>query len=1059
MDNRLQIEFPPFRLDVSNERLHRGDSVLALRPKSMGVLRYLLEHPGRLVKKDELLDAIWPDTAVTDALLKGCVREIRAALDDDPSAPQFIETAHRRGYRFIGQVSRINSGHSPTWPGAAGERLNSSIPATLSPDEQLAGFAAHEEISSAAMVGRDRELAALQAHFEKTVAGDRQTLFLTGEPGIGKTTLVEGFLRRLANSGALIARGQCLEQYGAGEPYLPVLDAVSRLCRDGDSRHLVATLGRYAPTWLAQMPPLTNNLNREELQRELIGATPERMLREMAEATEALAAVTPLVLVLEDLHWSDYSTLDLIAALSRRPKPARIMLVGTYRPADVIHNGHPIRAVQRELQMHAKCREMAIAPLTEDAVGEYLTARLPVGSFSQHLSRLIYRRTEGHPLFMVSAVDYLLDRGLLSAAEPLPRTDNGASVPVSGGGSAMESAEIGVPENIRQMITQQIERLSEEDVRLLEAASVAGNEFSAMAVAAALEENIIAVEERCESLARRHQFLQARGVGEWPDGTIAARYGFVHSLYQNVLYQRLPAARLAGLHLKLGERGEAAFGERGGEIAAELAMHFERGRDYPQAIKYLKLAVSVDLGRCANREAMDHLARALELVEKLQEPDRSRVKLELIEQRGFARRSKGDLLRASEDFETIADLAHVRGLSCDEGKAMVNLASTLSWIDRDQCLAAIERAGALEPRLEDETMRAHIRGWAGYWNLLWRSWREHDAVACAEGIEAARLADRPELSGPLVIRHCFIQSLQSNYQAACLSAEEGLKFALSNGNSSDYLLCSFFYGWALLHSGRWGEMLRVVDEGIRSAEQNGHRLWEVLFRLQLSWLYQQAFDFDRARYVAERSLYRARKFRISYGEMMGCILLGGAHRGLEEHDRALLWLGNIRGQLERERFFMDWVWRMPLLHEMSQCFLALGELDLAREHARALYEVASLPRERTWKALAIAQLVEIAMAVGDLQEAEEQLGLAFETIDGADAPLAEWRVFATAACLNEQLDRKELALLYWTSSAETLHRLAESIGDEPLRSSILNHRTVRTILACSRGLASSLVPA
>jgi tetratricopeptide (TPR) repeat protein len=254
-------------------------------------------------------------------------------------------------------------------------------------------------------------------------------------------------------------------------------------------------------------------------------------------------------------------------------------------------------------------------------------------------------------------------------------------------------------------------------------------------------------------------------------------------------------------------------------------------------------------------------------------------------------------------------------------------------------------------------------------------------------------------------------------------------------------------------------MLRVVDEGIRSAEQNGHRLWEVLFRLQLSWLYQQAFDFDRARYVAERSLYRARKFRIRYGEMMGCILLGGAHRGLEDHDRALLWLDNIQGRLEQERFFMDWVWRMPLLHEMSQCFLARGELDLARAHARALYEIASLPRERTWKALAIVQLVEVAMAAGDWKEAEEQLDLAFETIDGTEAPLAEWRVFATAACLNEQLDRREQALHYWIGSAETLTRLAESIGDEPLRSSILNHRTVRTILACAGGLASSLVPA
>jgi tetratricopeptide (TPR) repeat protein len=251
----------------------------------------------------------------------------------------------------------------------------------------------------------------------------------------------------------------------------------------------------------------------------------------------------------------------------------------------------------------------------------------------------------------------------------------------------------------------------------------------------------------------------------------------------------------------------------------------------------------------------------------------------------------------------------------------------------------------------------------------------------------------------------------------------------------------------------------VVDEGIRSAEQNGHRLWEVLFRLQLAWLYQHAFNFDRARQVCERSLYRARKFRIRYGEMMGCVLLGASHRGLEQHERALLSLDNIRGQLDRERFFMDWVWRMPLLHEMSQCLLARGELESARERAQALYGLASLPGEKTYMALAAAQLVEIAMAGGDLETAEEQLALAFETIDGTDVPLAEWRVFATAACLNEQLGRRERALRYWTGSARMLSRLAESVGDESLRDSILNHRTVRTILACSSGLASSLIPA
>lgn len=151
---------------------------------------------------------------------------------------------------------------------------------------------------------RAAELQHLHGWLERALSGERHLIFVTGEPGIGKTTLVEAFLAQVAAEGTVwIGRGQCIEHYGAGEAYLPVLAALGRLCREPGGERLIALLNQYAPTWLVQMPALLSAADLEALQRKTAGATRERMLRELAEAMEALTTEQPLVLWLEDLHW------------------------------------------------------------------------------------------------------------------------------------------------------------------------------------------------------------------------------------------------------------------------------------------------------------------------------------------------------------------------------------------------------------------------------------------------------------------------------------------------------------------------------------------------------------------------------------------------------------------------------------------------------------------------------------------------------------------------------------------------------------------------------------
>src|SRR5258705_4162758 len=534
-----QLNFGPFRLDEANECLLNDSRTIPLRPKAYSVLKYLVARPGTLVTKQQLLDDVWPDTFVSDAVLKDIIKQLREVLGDDAKSPQFIETAHRRGYRFICQVTTGSTAISDAQVVQPNQRFT-PYPPFVSPS------------ATVSVLGRESALEQMRTWMKLALAADRQVVFVTGEAGIGKTALVEAFLEQVAAiHNLLIARGEWLEQYCASEAYLPVLDALSRLARESGGAAILACLRQYAPTWLIQMPALSTATDREALPQQVLGATRERMLREMAEAIEALTLEAPLLLVLEDLHWSDYSTLDLVSYLARRTHPARLLLLGTYRPVDVILSEHPLKGVKQELQMHRLCEELPLEYLSQEAVVGFLKVKFPAHRFPERLAEMVHQRTEGNLLFMVNVIDYLLEEKIVVKQAGLWQIQ-----------VDLEEVELGVRENIRFLIEKHIDRLTEVEQRVLEGASVVGMDCSAVAMSAGLAEDVIMIEEVCDSLARRHQFLLPAYLAELPDGTITPRYRFMHALYLDVLYKRVAVTSRSQIHGRIGERGEAIYGDR-----------------------------------------------------------------------------------------------------------------------------------------------------------------------------------------------------------------------------------------------------------------------------------------------------------------------------------------------------------------------------------------------------------------------------------------------------------------------------------------------------------------
>jgi DNA-binding winged helix-turn-helix (wHTH) protein len=322
----LRLRFDAFELDEADARLSQDGRALAMPPKAFAVLCALARQPGQLVTKNALLDQVWGHRHVSESVLKTIVSALRAALSDDPKQPRYIETVSRRGYRFIAAVSLV----------AAWSRPAPSI------------FADEPGADAPQMIGRRDALSRLGAAWANAAAGRTQIVWVAGEAGIGKTTLIDNFVTELGPE--RYAHGQCIEQHGAGEPYLPVLEALAAICRSDQT--LVALMRAVAPTWLLQMPWLSSDAEREVLRRELAGGSQDRMLREMGELLEQYTRDLPLLLVTEDLHWSDAASVHLIDHLARRRGSARFMWLASFRLAEVISEEHPLKALRHELRLH-----------------------------------------------------------------------------------------------------------------------------------------------------------------------------------------------------------------------------------------------------------------------------------------------------------------------------------------------------------------------------------------------------------------------------------------------------------------------------------------------------------------------------------------------------------------------------------------------------------------------------------------------------------------------------------------------------------------------------------
>jgi predicted ATPase len=545
-------QFGTFTLDTLNECLWRAGVRIALPPKPFAVLRYLVEHAGRLVSHDELLDALWPETYVQPQILRTYMLDLRKVLDDDARDPRFIQSLPKRGYCFIANVTE-------------------SAAPTLESDEASPNF-----------IGRDTELATLHAAMRQAGGGARQIVFITGESGIGKSALVEAFRARarsfqLASS----AFGQCVPGFEGKQEYYPLADAF----RCGSASEHAVAICRILHD--AAKPPSADSEN----------ATTSPVPGELCAALEDMAQDKLLLLILEDLEWSDDSTLAVLSALARRRGPAKLMIVTTVAP----RTGSKTESLTRlmhDLNLRRLCVQINLGRLPKSSVADLIRAKLDQQALPDGLHELVHVQSEGNPRFVFAILEHLISEKLLV------RVDNGDSQRWELPGP-LEQSEATPPGELARMIELEIEHLSPQEQQLLEAGSLATVAFPAWMVAAALGQDVASAEEACDALVRRVSFVKRAGEDELPDGTRSSFYVFAHAMFRDVLYQRQSGARRAARHARVAERLRAIFYGRDELIAREASAHYEAAGDWPNALAMLRLAARHAMEVKAYGEAAD----------------------------------------------------------------------------------------------------------------------------------------------------------------------------------------------------------------------------------------------------------------------------------------------------------------------------------------------------------------------------------------------------------------------------------------------------------------------
>ena len=672
------------------------------------------------------------------------------------------------------------------------------------------------------LFGRAGELALLAGRLHDVAAGGLRCVVLAGEPGAGKTRLAAELCRVAHAEGATVFYGRCHED--APFPYAPFVEALRDYVAATAPERVRAEAGHGAAQLAKLVPQLAERLPDDEVTRTTGDPQIEglRLLDAIMSLIAGAARSAPVVLALEDLHWSDRPTMRVLDHLARTAPQAAILVLGTYRANEVAED-HPLRQTLARLRREGMLEQLPIGGLDEPAVTE-LAHACSHAPPPPDLVRAVSEATEGNPYFVEEFMRELGDSA------------RGRSQPI---GDLL--AEVGVPESIQDLIGRRLDRLSDSARMVVATASVIGPEFD------------IGLLERVTGSANAplldalDEALASHVVAELPRS--AGRFTFAHTLVRETLYTRLSAVRRARLHGQVALAIEQRYAERLDEHLPALARHCELGGDAGRALRYHRLAGDAAVRLHAADEATEHYSRALQAAAQLgrggEDPAVYAVRLS----RASLLQRAGDLRGALQDAEAAVSGARqardVRG----EIEALNQRGFIRRFDDIDEANACHE--AALRVAQDAGDVRAQAATLARLSINLSNQLRLDEGVRLGE--RALQIAQQTGDDDALALALDAVKlaALQIG-DLPVLDEITARLLALHDEAGADWGL-HWLDDWVLLErafvpiaAARWDEALAAAEEALRANRRLRNRFAEPVFRDVLCWIHRSRGDHERA---------------------------------------------------------------------------------------------------------------------------------------------------------------------------------------------------------------------
>jgi len=933
-----QYRFGEFVLDSETRQLLRAFEPRHVSPKAFHLLEVLVSSRPRVWSKRELQDLLWPDTTVLEANLPNLVAEVRAALEDNPQQPRYVRTVHRYGYGFVDPAA------VPVFP----RFLHPAITGA-------AGF-----------FGREEELAVMGAAWQRARTGSRQVMLVAGEAGIGKTRIIGEFARRCLSAATTLV-GHCDEE--ALTPYQPFVEALTQLLDPFSDAELAQQMrhGDLTPEVARLVPNLTAGL--PELDSGAV-VDPESERFRLFQAVDRLfssaAKRTPLLILLDDLHWADKSSLLLLRHLARGAPSTAMLLIGTYRGDGVERT--PLGALLADLQRDQGAARLTLRGLTVEDAGrlvEAITGRRPARAFMKSLTS----ETSGNPFFIREVVQHLKDAGELDQ--------------VDGSKPALHTARTFVPESVKEVINQRLVRLSEQCKRALSLASVLGREFRLDVLA-----RVGAFNE--DDLLDALEAAQAAGLIAEEHG-VQGRFSFSHALIREVLYEKLSETRRIRLHSRIGEVLENSSPADAVPLA-DLAYHFVQAASlngYERAVDYATRAAREATESLAHEEAAHFYELALRaLAYRAATREIDDLRADLHAKRGNALASVGNWPAAKEAFQAALEFLDSSRLK-RRAELLLKLGMVHFWLlDVAALRPLVTEALSLAEQVARKDLAAEALGWLG-------------RAAQADGnLEAAMEVDRRALAMPgacmtgALVYSPLTLYLAGELRSALKLSRKILDESRSSGESGALIYALTHCGLALAATGQYSEAAATFDEAREFARSCGaFPLVARATAMSAGWCLD-VFDFAKAEALqceAREIAYEA-AFVPSQASAGIDLLMCFARQG--NPGRAESLLQEVEDAVLHARGWHEWMFRMRLEQAQAELALARGDWSTAVTRATSARKQSQAAGRGKYEAAALAVRAQALQACGKKREALADAKAAWEKARQVGDPALQVRVLA-----------------------------------------------------------------